>query len=142
MTTKKWIILSSTVGAIIALAILVANGGEGEGSPKHIIGRTLLHAICAPGTVLITSNLWRIAARRLRTVKGMPRTMEQTLAYGVFSAVPFAWAREAFDVARGQPLFKAPIDYASHAIFMAIGAWLLYRWGYFGWDKAHEDPTR
>ena len=100
----------------------------------HVVDRFIIHFSSSPGLLLMSSVLWRTASRKNRQSKFFPRSMEQTLVYASVSTFALTTLREAFDVAHGQPLFKAPIDYASWAIGLGVGVWALYRWHYFSWD--------
>ena len=100
-----------------------------------IIQRFLIHFTAAPTLLLMVSVGIRFWAIRYPKQRFLPRTMEQTLLYGAISTFGCTALREAFDVAHGQPLFKAPIDYFSWALGLGLGAWGLYRWKYFQWPK-------
>ena len=76
---------------------------------------------------------WRVLSRKYKNSKFFPRSMEQTLVYAAITTFALTALREAFDVAYGQPLFKAPVDYASWCLGLAVGSWALYRWKYLGW---------
>lgn len=104
----------------------------------HVIERFLIHFTAAPALLLIASIALRFWARKKPNSMFPPRTMEQTLLYGAVIAFALTALREAFDVANGQPLFKAPIDYVSWLLGLGVAVWGLYRWRYFSWEQTNK----
>lgn len=94
---------------------------------KHLLARFALHFISAGFIVLVSSSvLWAVWRRLDWHVRSRP----QYLAFLILVAIPTAALpslREAFDVAAGQTLLKAVLDYVSWFSGAGLSCWLLYR---------------
>lgn len=83
------------------------------------IERAVIHFFS--NTALVFGAFWLVRVTQRRWPKHLPLG---TAALLVFTG---AALREAWDVAHGQPLWKAFTDYLSWFLGCAFSAWLLYR---------------
>ena len=99
----------------------------------HIIWRELEHIFSAMG--LVVGVFFALRSTQRHWAKNwLPSNIGGQLllsGFGVFGAVA---TREAFDVARGDPLFKSPIDNAAWLVGIGLGIWAAYRLIWLKWE--------
>lgn len=100
----------------------------------NILDRFVIHFTAATSLVLALANLYRYLRRRYRN-QWLPGTMPHTLAWAALTVFAISTLREAYDVRQGQSLVKAITDYISWLLGTGFGAWGIYRWAYFTWEK-------
>lgn len=97
----------------------------------HIIERTLTHLFWDPGFILALTFLLRYLARKTKW-RWMPQKLMPTICWAGAITLPFALAREPFDIQMGGWIAKSYIDMIGHFIIIPLGCWALYRliqWG-------------
>ena len=104
----------------------------------HILDRAQLHYFYAIGLVIFVffalRSLRRILIRRKsKYAEWLPATLGPTLLFADFIIALFAFSREAWDVYKGQWVFKAYTDYLSWALGLITGNLLAYRLIWLDW---------
>lgn len=99
----------------------------------HIIDRAIIHFTAATSLVLSVAVGLRFLAHKTKS-RWFPRSMHQTLVFAALMVFSISTLREAYDVANGQPPFKAVADYFSWLLGTGFGAFGLYRWYYYTWE--------
>ena len=107
---------------------------------QYILDRSAFHFTSAVTLVLMSSIIIRTIKRLLIKINSkkegwLPDSMQNTLIMAALFVFSFSTLREAWDVARGQLLIKAFIDYFSWFLGVVSGCWWLHRWYYFEWNK-------
>lgn len=94
----------------------------------HILDRAVLHFFSATSLVLLAFMGLRAFNRR-RPSEWFPVHWKASLSLAALTVFGFATLREAWDVAAGQSLIKASVDYFSWFAGCAVAAYGLYRFG-------------
>ncbi len=91
----------------------------------HILDRFAIHFVSATALVLCAATALRVAAKRWS--QWLPADWRHRLVIAGLTVFAISTMREAWDVAHGQLLIKAFVDYASWVCGCGFGVWGLYR---------------